>query len=156
MCVQEVTCMKPVPFLFQNNINCSNGYYIWGFHGRECSDVVFSIVLLCNCVGMCQYIGGIYFLCKCENRGNIFLRNLDVHVQNCMVTQQNTMIEFFCVYHMPKVFTRKTSLHFICSCHLDLGILKVKKGHTEVSLVCSSFHLGTYIFKVYFHNWNAL
>jgi len=100
-----------------------------------------------------------YCLCKGENRGNIFLKNINVRIQNCMVTTEHHALKKFLYVCVCDICSEEKEnilpLHFICSCHLDLGIVKVKKGHTEVGLVFKSFHLGTLILKVHFHNWNA-
>lgn len=98
-----------------------------------------------------------YCICKGEKRGNVFLKNLNVHIQNGMVTtEHHDLKKFFCVFDICSEEKENIlSLHFICSCHLDMGIVKVKKGHIQVGLVCSSLHLGTWIFKIRFHNWNA-
>jgi len=85
--------------------------------------VVFSIVLLCNRVGLYQCILGMYCLYKGENKGNVFHTNLNVHIKNCMVTtEHHDLKKIFCVCDICSEEKENIlSLHFICSCHLDLG-----------------------------------
>jgi len=76
-------------------------------------------------------------------RGNMFIKNLNVHIQNCMVSTEHQDLKklfFFCACVCVRAICSEEKekilcLHFICSCHLCLGIVKVKKGLTKVSLV---------------------